>query len=626
MVKLCRAIILAAACGILMGLQQAALAQVKNPQALVWFNQGVQEKDPNKKIEAYKKAIEIEPDFMEAMYNLGLVYEKLGNWEQTIYYLNKAYTVRRKKITADLKLKILYKLALANKRLGRFKDSEEALRQAMRLTKDKIERGMIALELGRVLYEQGLYRKALTELHQGLNITPTFRVQFMEMIEKCEQMILFQDLYEQGKQAFERGEYQQARALFQQIYIKNKDYRNVAKRLAELDSILLIEKEKSSRLAALQQALKYEEEGKLELAIALYENLLQKQDDPEIRLRLKNVQEKLQENQKLSELQAEYEIGMKALRARNWAAAIYSFEKIMNIDPEFRDARRRLNEARRGLENENIERLLDDYYTQALSALNLNDYERAEIALRKVIKLNPRYLDAQALLDRIEAQKLKSSGEPQSSLLAATAVRGHLDSLYSVALGQLDQGQYTEALVVLEKIRLIDPEYQNVIDLIAEARAKLQAASLTPEAPAAKSGNKSTYSAIFWGGVFVSLLVLPVVGLFLFSPTVRARYYILRGNYAGAAQIYEKLLEKNPGRLKLYSVLADLYLLLGRRDEKALNLFKTIMRLNLNTPKQNEINAVLTQNYLQEGKTDDDAIQILEAALKKEIEGRRELP
>ena len=97
----------------------------------------------------------------------------------------------------------------------------------------------------------------------------------------------------------------------------------------------------------------------------------------------------------------------------------------------------------------------------------------------------------------------------------------------------------------------------------------------------------------------------------------RARLYMLRGNYAAAALIYENALTKNPGKLKLYPKLAHIYLLSGRNDETAIKVFKTVLKLNLETNERNEMHTIV-RNYLHAGRTDDDAIAALENALRSE--------
>ena len=99
------------------------------------------------------------------------------------------------------------------------------------------------------------------------------------------------------------------------------------------------------------------------------------------------------------------------------------------------------------------------------------------------------------------------------------------------------------------------------------------------------------------------------------SPVARARLHLMRGNFATATLIYEGLLARNPGKVKLYPVLANIYLQQGRSDENAMKVYKTILQLNLTTAYRDEINAIVAQKYLTEGRTDSDAIEILESAL-----------
>lgn len=88
------------------------------------------------------------------------------------------------------------------------------------------------------------------------------------------------------------------------------------------------------------------------------------------------------------------------------------------------------------------------------------------------------------------------------------------------------------------------------------------------------------------------------------APTIRARWQLFRGNYAAAAEIYEKQLARHPHRLRFYSALAEIYLLLPRSDEQALQVFKKVLRFNLNTPNREEIEAIVLRAYEEEHDRD----------------------
>jgi tetratricopeptide (TPR) repeat protein len=113
---------------------------------------------------------------------------------------------------------------------------------------------------------------------------------------------------------------------------------------------------------------------------------------------------------------------------------------------------------------------------------------------------------------------------------------------------------------------------------------------------------------------------LSVAGFVIFMPTFRARLLFIQGQYGRAAAIYERLLRKNPARLKLYPLLAKIYLLEGRSDESALKVYKMILRRNFPFAEKHKINAIVAQKYLTAERSEADAIEVLESVLRNEIE------
>lgn len=126
-------------------------------------------------------------------------------------------------------------------------------------------------------------------------------------------------------------------------------------------------------------------------------------------------------------------------------------------------------------------------------------------------------------------------------------------------------------------------------------------------------------SFVYYTGALVAFLVFPVMTLFAFSSVFRARLCIWRDDYDGAMRIYERALERRPHKIKFNAALANLYLRLGRSDERAMNVYKTILQLNIKTSHREKINAIVAQQLLAEGRTDSDAIEILEKALNSEL-------
>lgn len=188
----------------------------------------------------------------------------------------------------------------------------------------------------------------------------------------------------------------------------------------------------------------------------------------------------------------------------------------------------------------------------------------------------------------LQAQRYGAAGETEKALV-----------LYDSLL------QQTGALAVAAHLARIQADSQNVWPLSAAVRPHEQKPGL-----------------LYPIGAVATLILLPVLGLLVFSSEKRANYYLWRKNYPAAANLLEKMLARHPEKAGLYAPLAELYLRLGRDDERALKVYQTVLRLNLPTRRREEINAALAQKYLAEGRTDSEVIEVLENALK--VESRKQ--
>jgi len=254
--------------------------------------------------------------------------------------------------------------------------------------------------------------------------------------------------------------------------------------------------------------------------------------------------------------------------------------------------------------------------------ISLNQPRRAEQPAEKVFEASPSSRDAHRKLVEVKSGprsgKIARPTRPRAEVVASYAL---LDSLYQSAQAAMEKEDWRRAAFNLEKIQLLQPNYREVVDLLAQTRVNLASAG-KPETAAEpqKDGNPNVFvgGAIAAFGAFIALIVLPFIGVILISPTARVQYHIFRGHYAEAAQIYEKLLVRRPNRKKLYPALANLYLRLGRRDEAALKIYEMALQLDLAGRNREEINSIVSNNYLTKGRTDASVIEVLENALKTE--------
>ncbi len=116
--------------------------------------------------------------------------------------------------------------------------------------------------------------------------------------------------------------------------------------------------------------------------------------------------------------------------------------------------------------------------------------------------------------------------------------------------------------------------------------------------------------------VIVALLVIAATWV---SPERKIKYLMWRGNYRKARQIIEPLLAENPERLSLYRHLAEIYYFENRKDKAALRIFEIILRLKIPFQWKNELFPVVAKYYISEGRTDSEALEIIEKAVEKEL-------
>jgi tetratricopeptide (TPR) repeat protein len=221
----------------------------------------------------------------------------------------------------------------------------------------------------------------------------------------------------------------------------------------------------------------------------------------------------------------------------------------------------------------------------------------------------------------IRKKESVSPQPPSPSAEPATASFAFLDSLYQVALQEIKKENWSQAVAVLERIQSSQPAYRDVADRLVQARVLL---NLTKKFEVKLKPRGTGEPALFIGGAlaamgaFTALVLLPLIGVILFSPTFRAHYHLWRNDHNAAAQIYERALERHPSRVKYYPPLANIYLRQGRKDEKAIKVYRMILQLNLVVRNREEIDSIVTQNYLAAGKAQTDVIEVLESALKAE--------
>lgn len=261
---------------------------------------------------------------------------------------------------------------------------------------------------------------------------------------------------------------------------------------------------------------------------------------------------------------------------------IVSLERVTEINPQYRDASALLAMARKNSEAAR-------QYDEGIRLQSQGDLKGALDRFRKAQGINPGYRDLRELMPKLNAQLDRINKEAQV--------------LYVQAMNQMQAKNWDSAVTTLEKIQSLSPGYSDVQAKLTEANANRLAD--------AKISNVTRHrlEMLYLSGGLLALITLPLVGLLIFSPVSRAKALALSRNYAAAVEIYEAVLKSAPGRMGLYKELADLYVLLNRRDKRALQVYKTVLQFDLKAKKRHEIELIVSQNYMGEEDIDIDRLQ-----------------
>ncbi len=130
------------------------------------FNMGVdfyRQREISKAIHAYQKVIELDPTYVEAYNNLGIIYQDLGYFDKAL----EAYQT-------SIKINPRYEKAYNNIGIvlflnGRYEESKEAFQKALDINPNNIES---YINLGILYKKQGQLEKAIEYYQKALTINP----------------------------------------------------------------------------------------------------------------------------------------------------------------------------------------------------------------------------------------------------------------------------------------------------------------------------------------------------------------------------------------------------------------------------------------------------------------------
>jgi Tfp pilus assembly protein PilF len=138
-------------------------------EILTHFNLGVQlysQREFLKAIQAYRKVIELDPTYIEAYNNLGIIYQEIGDLDRAFEAFQKAIEINPQYEKGHNNLGILLYLK------GRNEEALEAFQKALAINANNIESH---INLGVLFKKQGQLNKAIESYQKALEINPLHR-------------------------------------------------------------------------------------------------------------------------------------------------------------------------------------------------------------------------------------------------------------------------------------------------------------------------------------------------------------------------------------------------------------------------------------------------------------------
>lgn len=569
--------------------------------AVYWFKKGVNEKDNAKKIELYQKAIQENPQFVEAYYNLALTLLYQKEYEKAEEYFKNALSANPNAISSSLKSNILNRLGSMYRKMSRFAEAEEAFQAALNITTDNKFKALTLYELGQTKILQGKYEDAINYFRQGMQSSPEERESFEIGIQLAKNQQRMNGIYQQGLQLVQEQKLTEAQEKFNEILAVNPNHEEAKKQIENIDNALKQKKEKIDQQTQplYKQAMASMTEGNWQDAIEKFERIKTIEPNyPEIDNLISRAKDQ-QYQQLLGEQKIEnyYVQGVENFENGNFSIALFNFEKVAELDQKYKDIESRLEKTKREINRAND--------------LANRDSKPEEFTFPDPID-NTQLRSSESTTSDLEMQKLFTEKSQQlNAAIDSQLIQGY----YKDALDLMQSQDWQRAIILLEKVKLIKPDYKNTEFLFSQAKQNIEkenvAAANQADSPA-KSTSPSTILFAFIAGI----IGLPITFM-LISPTIRARYYILLKKYDKAREIYERMLSKKPNDVKLYITLANFYVNQNQIDEVAIRVIERAIQYNNSLKIQLE--PIVTRYYLHKSKSSDNPKNLIQGALEDEL-------
>lgn len=334
----------------------------------------------NRTLVANPSAVDIKLRF-KVVYETGMVQQAAGYLKQARESLTAA-----RGFTSDqqIQLDILYRLGEINVALGKINDALANFLEGNRLAagEQRFINKINEIKLEKKLYDwyaegtrllsQQKYAEAIVEFDKILTEKADFKDASQKREEARTQLdrrgstekdVELDRLYLLGLNYFQDGKFDEAKNIFETILSKNPGYSRAQLKLDEISRITSIELDEAA--------------------------------DNNIK---PVTQEATPTPQTEQTLEGMYQAGLRELTAQNWEGAMVEFKRLLEIEPGYKNVAEKYDEAKYQLENQGLDAAKQQLYRQAKYAMSNKDWINAVNYLERILNIDPKYRDTQKLL------------------------------------------------------------------------------------------------------------------------------------------------------------------------------------------------------------------------------------
>jgi tetratricopeptide (TPR) repeat protein len=253
---------------------------------------------------------------------------------------------------------------------------------------------------GIAYFENAQYDKAIEALTQVINRNPNYKDASQKLARAQglkNQRAQTDDLertYARGIGYMQNNDWKNAILAFTQVNQSNPDYKDVAFKLEEAKAKFSqsLVAEGYEKLYANGVAA-YNEKDWVKAILAFEKVREWNPNFKNIRRMYADAQNQLNQEEQSAVKMRYYSQGKTDLASGDWGAAISSFQQLVRLDSNFRDAQQLLNQARNELQRETEANQLDKLYAEGNNYFDNGDWLKSIIVFEKLQQLKPGYRD-----------------------------------------------------------------------------------------------------------------------------------------------------------------------------------------------------------------------------------------